>query len=320
MAFETEIDVLIKGPEGPEGPKGDEGEGVPGPAGNSILSGESTPSSELGRNGDFYINIADGILFGPKTFNLWGDGVPLKGPAGRSLLSGVVNPISSVGNVGDFYINVATNFLFGPKDEAGWPSGVSLVGPQGEQGEQGEQGLQGNTGTGDLTALTVGESVMARRQEDATANITMPSGTLRLGYFTSTKNEVKSSIKVYCQTGGGAPTLTKFGLYSVDGSGNLTLIGSTASDTTLLRTNATTYTKALQAAVSTVAGTRYAVAILVVTGSSVPSVSGKQGHANQFNAEPRLSASLNSQTDLPASIAVGSLVDSVSCIQATVLP
>jgi hypothetical protein len=103
--------------------------GPAGANGFSVLSGTSNPTSSLGVNGDLFINIATGTIFGPKTSGAWpSTGVSLIGPKGSSVLSANTNPIASVGNDGDFFINTATSTIFGPKTGGVWPAGVSLVG------------------------------------------------------------------------------------------------------------------------------------------------------------------------------------------------
>lgn len=77
----------IQGPEGPMGPQGVQGvkgdQGVPGPAGRTILSGMGNPTVGQGQNGDFYINVTNWTIWGPKTNGAWGtSGTSLVGPPG----------------------------------------------------------------------------------------------------------------------------------------------------------------------------------------------------------------------------------------------
>lgn len=51
--------------------------GLQGPRGSQVLSGVGDPSSVIGLIGDQYINTDTGYLFGPKTADGWGVGVPL---------------------------------------------------------------------------------------------------------------------------------------------------------------------------------------------------------------------------------------------------
>ena len=51
--------------------------GQQGPRGTQVLSGVGNPSPVIGLIGDQYINTDNGYLFGPKTADGWGVGVPL---------------------------------------------------------------------------------------------------------------------------------------------------------------------------------------------------------------------------------------------------
>lgn len=104
------------------------------------------------------------------------------------------------------------------------------------------------------------------------------------------------------------PTLCRVGIYTIDGSGNLTLAASIASDTTIWSNNGVEYERALDVSFSKVAGTRYAVGSLCVTGQTAPNLAGMQGSHPGINAiAPRLAGTIGSQTDLPSSVAVGTI-------------
>lgn len=74
------------------GPKSDDGwetpinlkgqQGESGKDGSRILSGSSEPSSSIGKEGDYYWDISNQTLFGPKTSAGWGTGVVLRGGKG----------------------------------------------------------------------------------------------------------------------------------------------------------------------------------------------------------------------------------------------
>jgi hypothetical protein len=131
--------------------------GPPGTNGSTILSGSGAPSNSLGNDGDFYIDTAAEVLYGPKAGGAWpAAGVSLVGPPGvpgqngtngtngNTILSGVGAPSESLGNDGDFYIDTAGHVLYGPKAGGHWPStGASLVGPTGATGPTGPQGPPG---------------------------------------------------------------------------------------------------------------------------------------------------------------------------------
>lgn len=63
-----------------DGMNGKDGkDGSNGASGNTILNGNSDPTSTTGANGDFYVNKASLVIFGPKSNGSWPVGVSLKG-------------------------------------------------------------------------------------------------------------------------------------------------------------------------------------------------------------------------------------------------
>ena len=78
--------VLLVGPQGLKGDTGDKGDkgdtGDKGADGKTILNSTVAPDAAIGVDGDFYINTAGNILYGPKTGGAWGTGVSLVGPKG----------------------------------------------------------------------------------------------------------------------------------------------------------------------------------------------------------------------------------------------
>lgn len=148
---------------------------------------------------------------------------------------------------------------------------------------------------------------------------TMTSGVLRFAYFTPPATTVVS--KCVTSTGGTAagatPTLCRVGLYSVAANGDLTLVASMANDTTMWASTNTEYEKNLSASYTVVGGQRYAAAALCVTGTTPPNLFGavpSHGASAVFARAPRLAAIVNSQTDLPASVSVGSLSNSTTSL------
>jgi hypothetical protein len=64
----------IIGPIGPTGPTGANG--------NTLLNGTGAPANTLGNNGDFYLDTAANMMYGPKTGGAWPAGFSIIGPAG----------------------------------------------------------------------------------------------------------------------------------------------------------------------------------------------------------------------------------------------
>lgn len=133
----------------------DGNDGIDGTDGNTILFGVVNPTTE-GINGNFYINTATSVFFGPKAAGVWPTGVPLigadgvdgnNGTDGNTILYGSGSPSNGNGNNGDFYIDTAGLLIFGPKDNDMWPTGTSLVGPPGNDGNDGNDGVDGTSTT-----------------------------------------------------------------------------------------------------------------------------------------------------------------------------
>lgn len=123
---------------------------------NTILSGSGPPADTVGNGGDFYLDTAANVLYGPKVGDAWPTtGVTLVGPQGppgqngtngtngtdgNTILSGVGAPSDALGNDGDYYIDIAAHLLYGPRAGGHWPAtGVPLVGPTGATGPTGPQ-------------------------------------------------------------------------------------------------------------------------------------------------------------------------------------
>lgn len=112
------------------GPQGEQG--IPGRDGATFLSGSATPAADLGKTGDMYLDLVNGLLYGPKTDAGWGTPLSLMGPAGEAGPQGPAGPRGSAGERG------AT----GPRGPAG------ERGPAGPTGERGPQGSTIHSGDG----------------------------------------------------------------------------------------------------------------------------------------------------------------------------
>lgn len=114
------------GPVGPVGPVGPEGPVGP-PDGSTVLSGQGQPTASVGKAGDFYVNLQDWSMWGPKTGGTWSLGTTLIGPPGP------IGPRGPGGGSGPA----------GPQGPAG-PAGIQ--GPIGLTGATGPQGAPGGFG------------------------------------------------------------------------------------------------------------------------------------------------------------------------------
>jgi len=151
----------LAGPMGPTGPQGPAGAiGPQGPAGangRTLLNGTGLPAAALGTDGDFYLDLATSVLYGPKglvTTGLWPvTGTSLVGPAGPQGPAGPAGPVGAMGPQGPIGLTGATGAqgTAGPAGPAG-PQG--LTGPAGATGAAGPQGLTGATGPQGATGAT----------------------------------------------------------------------------------------------------------------------------------------------------------------------
>jgi hypothetical protein len=171
------------------------------------------------------------------------------------------------------------------------------------------------------TQLTAGEATMDRR-ETVSAASTLSAGSLRLTYFTARKTETVANVRTITGTTAAAgATLCRVGVYSVAANGDLTLVASCASDTALWSATSTRYTKALSASFVKKRGQRYAVGCLVVGATTAPNVHGQSSlHADEAGEAPRLCGVLTGQTDLPSSVAAGSVVNTTIQVYAALIP
>jgi hypothetical protein len=96
------------GPTGPAGPAGPMGStGPPGPAGpagangNTVLNGTGAPADTVGNDGDFYIDTAADVLYGPKANGSWpATGTSLVGSPGATGPAGPAGPQGPAGPAG----------------------------------------------------------------------------------------------------------------------------------------------------------------------------------------------------------------------------
>jgi hypothetical protein len=136
-----------------------------------------------------------------------------------------------------------------------------------------------------------------------------------LNYFNAKKTETINTIRygVGSVSAGATPTLVRFGIYQENPADlSLTLVASTANDTSVFSGGTfTMFTKALSAPFQKVAGTRYAVAVLLTTAAATPTTYGNSNIAGTTAfGEPKLGAFLAGQVDLPNTIANASLAGS----------
>jgi hypothetical protein len=165
--------------------------------------------------------------------------------------------------------------------------------------------------------LTSGQETMPRWA--ARDSITMGSGVLRLAYWRARRSGTASGFRILTAgtPAGATPSLIRYGLYSVDGSGNLTLLSAIASDVTVHNAALTLVSKSMTGTAAITAGQTYAVGALVVTAAAAPTVPGIISTvAAETQQAPQLCGSVSGQSDLPASITAASVAASQSLVYA----
>jgi len=121
---------------------------------NTILSGVMAPSNAIGIDGDFYIDMKNLNIYGPKMKSKWPAAVSLKGANGTDGKSGtdgktITNASTVAGPTGTQGLKGAQGIPgdIGPKGETGLRGEVGATGAQGIAGPSGVQGAIGLTGT-----------------------------------------------------------------------------------------------------------------------------------------------------------------------------
>lgn len=261
--------------------------------------------------------------FGPATVSGAPVGVPLR-------------VTTASGSDAVLYRDASKNKTTGPvvqSDEAGnvtffadpgtytvrWTGGSQTVTVAGGTAEPDPGGVPGPLQT---NQLAVGDETLPRELAISAA-VASTNSTLRLAFFTARRTEQTTQVRIL--SGGGAagatPTLIRVGLYTVAANGDIALVASTPNDTSLLAASNTAYTKSWSTPYAKVAGQRYAVGALVVTGAAAPNYAGMvMANAAESGMSPMLAASVGGQSDLPTSVVAASLTASANRLYAVVLP
>lgn len=160
-----------EGPAGKDGINGKDGvngiNGIDGKDGTIIYSGQGVPTTSLGKVGDYFMDLTNSKLYGPKTQSGWGNGFSMKGENGKdgkdgingkdgtngkdgvngkdgkdgtTILSGLGLPNITLGKAGDYYLDKNSYLLYGPKTENSWGAGLLLRGKDGINGVDGKDG------------------------------------------------------------------------------------------------------------------------------------------------------------------------------------
>ena len=122
---------------------------------NTILSGTNAPTSAIGINGDFYIDIKNANIYGPKSKGKWLTPTSLRGLSGTNGVDGkngtdaknITNASTSVGPQGIQGEKGATGSIGATGAQGPAGSSGSGTGPAGAKGDTGASGAPGISGT-----------------------------------------------------------------------------------------------------------------------------------------------------------------------------
>lgn len=146
------------------------------------------------------------------------------------------------------------------------------------------------------------------------------SGTVAFMFFTAPTSLTVSNVRWACSSPAGSSGLASgWGLYSVDASDNGTLL---VVKTGNIFTGSGVQTTALAASQALTAGTRYAIGVLHIDGSSPPTLAGFSSSGSDVGSlravAPRISGLLAGQASLPASFTGAALANTNNMLYAEV--
>ena len=140
----TIIKVLVPGIPGPPGDPGPAGEDGPPGVGSEWHSGSGAPGVEIGGEGDYYLDINNGDIYGPKVDDDWGNVI-------FSILEGQQGQDGQDGQDGIDGREVelqktATHIQWRYVGDSVWTNLVALIDLKGEAGSDGNDGTNGTDG------------------------------------------------------------------------------------------------------------------------------------------------------------------------------
>jgi len=173
---------------------------------------------------------------------------------------------------------------------------------------------------GTAEPLASGEAIINRLIANGGLTTTLATGTVTFTYWKAATSGVCANVlTATAGTAASGLTYAAVGVYSVDASGNLTLLGSTGDlHTTLWINTFTAYTSPL--VFTRQAGAKYALGALAV-GTTPPSLAAGSDYFLFNPSAPIVFGSLSGQSVLPASVTAGSIGTGQSGgVQAVVAP
>jgi len=120
---------------------------------NTILSGSGTPTKTVGIDGDFYIDIKNANLYGPKTKGVWKLSTTLRVPETKDAVVPTAGIDGAKGNTGEQGLS-GTNGTNGVNGVNGAKGADGVKGADGAKGATGLTGATGSTGYTGATGAT----------------------------------------------------------------------------------------------------------------------------------------------------------------------
>lgn len=206
---------------GPQGPKGDTGTagtkgdtGTAGTNGKTLLNGTVIPTGAVGTDGDFYLNTATNLFYGPKAAGAWPAGFSIVGAAGTKGDTGTAGTNGTNGNTvltvtaapttqgvnGDYAYNTTNFTLYGPKAGGAWPGSGTVL-----------KGANGTAGNGVASAVVTYQA--------HTSGTTAPTGTWSSTVPTVTKGQYLWTRTVTTMTDATSVTAYSVAYQGQDGTG-----------------------------------------------------------------------------------------------------
>ncbi len=137
---------------------------------NTILSGNVIPLKTVGIDGDFYIDLKNANLYGPKTKGVWKLATTLRVPETKDVVVPAAGIDGAKGNTGEQGLSGAngTNGVDGAK---------GADGVKGADGAKGATGLTGATGATGLTGATGSIGATGAKGETGATGLAGAAGT-----------------------------------------------------------------------------------------------------------------------------------------------
>ena len=137
---------------------------------NTILSGNVIPLKTVGIDGDFYIDLKNANLYGPKTKGVWKLATSLRVPETKDVVVPVAGIDGAKGNTGE-------QGLAGANGTNGAAGAKGADGVKGADGAKGATGLTGATGSTGYTGATGSIGATGAKGETGATGLAGAAGT-----------------------------------------------------------------------------------------------------------------------------------------------